>query len=958
MMKRKNIPDSNQSESKIQRQKAEELLKMKRINPSYHQPVSLVDTDTLKLIHELEVHQIELEMQNKELRLACTRAEAATGKYSELYDFAPAGYFTLTRESKIVELNLSGSKMLGKVRSLLINNLFDRFISRDTKPGFNLFLAKAFSSNLKETCEIILLSGGASTMPVHLTGILSGNGEHCLITAVDMTGSKQLVLYQEALERLQKIASRVPGVVYQYRLRPDGSSCFPFASEAIKEIYRVSPDEVREDASKVFANLHPDDTPGVVASILASAKDLTPWKYEYRVKFSDGTIRFLYGNAVPQREDDGSVLWHGFITDITERKENEEELKRVSTRLELAARASGIGVWDYDIVKDNLVWDDQIFALYGLERKDFISLNEAWQAVVHADDKERVYGEFSKAINSLTDLNTEFRVYWPDGSLHHLRALGLIQHDGSGKPMRIVGTNWDITDLRIAEKEKLDDSENRYRSIFQGSPDGIVITDQETKKIMFANPAQCEMLGYTEQELKTMTIAGIHPTETFQDLLTEFEKQVRGEANLPENIQVLKKNGETFYADIKPGFIVIDGRKCNVGFFRDVTRRRLADIELKDALIKAQASDRLKTAFLQNISHEVRTPLNGILGFGSLLADPHLTLEEKQRFNQFLKSSSDRLLSTITDYIDTSLIVTENVEVVRKPVRIGKLMNELQTRFENLCNAGNLTLNLLIPKDQGDFILTTDPVLLQKIISCLIDNAIKFTPHGSVTMGYSVKTAIVEFFVIDTGIGIASEAHERIFEPFMHEIIANTRRYEGSGLGLTITRGFLNLLGGKIRLESEKGKGSAFFFSLPIEEEITLNDEPLAMPVLHAKIDRPVILIAEDDLFSDFYMGSILESMASVVYKVANGKDAVEMCRLHPEISIVLMDMKMPVMDGMEAARQIRTFRTDLLIIAVTAYAMSKDKKKAIDAGCNDFLSKPVSRDELLAKFKKYGLIE
>ena len=899
--------------------------------------------------------------------------------------------------------------------------------------------------------------------------------------------NKELAFKQE---NLSKIARLVPGVVYQYLLRPDGSSCFPYASEAINEIYRVSPEEVHEDASAVFANLHPDDLAGVAASIQASAKDLTPWQHEYRVKFKDGTIRSLYGNALPQRGADGSVLWHGFITDITARLSDEkagilleEELKKLTARLELAARAGGVGIWDYDIISGVLLWDDQMFAMYGINKTDFTGVYEAWQNGLHRDDKDRGDKEIQMAISGEKEFDTEFRVVWPDCSIHNIRALASVQRDESGKALRMIGTNWDITELREAEKEKLDVSESRYRSIFQGSPDGIMIADEQSKMNVFANPTQCAMLGYTEDELKTMTIAGIHPADTFQDTLAEFESLARGEKTIAANIQCLRKNGEIFFADIASSFMTINGRKCIVGFFRDITnrkrsedelknnaalltnliinlhegvlledsnrkisltnqlfcdmfgipappealrgadcsnaaeeskmffkdpgkfiadikvilarkttvlndelelvdgrfferdyiptyldneysghlwkyrditQRKRAEIVLKEALVKAEAGDRLKTAFLQNISHEVRTPLNGILGFGNLLADPDLSSEEKQNYTRFLKASSDRLINTITDYIDISLIVTENVEVNLKAVNITTLLKEAQTISQYDCDARNITLKLVIPKDQDHFTLITDPELLRKTISCLMSNALKFTDYGIVTLGYSIKSRAVEFFVTDTGIGIDEKAHSKIFEPFVHENTSENREYQGSGLGLSIVKGFLKLLGGEIRLESEMGKGAAFFFSLPMEPAKIVKDKPIAPPINHAGINLPVILVAEDDINSDIYMQIILNPITSAILKAPNGQVAVEMCRLHPEISLVLMDVKMPVMDGLEATRQIKSFRKDLPIIAVTAYALSIDKQKALDAGCDDFMSKPVSKKDLLEKLKKH----
>ena len=241
-----------------------------------------------------------------------------------------------------------------------------------------------------------------------------------------------------------------------------------------------------------------------------------------------------------------------------------------------------------------------------------------------------------------------------------------------------------------------------------------------------------------------------------------------------------------------------------------------ANIHLYAAKEKAEASDRMKTAFMQNISHEVRTPLNGLLGFGSLLAEPDLDDESRQQYLSMMKSSSDRLINTITDYIDISLIVSDSVEVFSRPVIINNIMMDLQNKFENIIRIKQLEFNLVISDDKELFCIQSDPELLTRIMFHLLSNAVKFTQQGQVTMGYSVDSEKIEFFVKDTGAGIEKEARERVFESFMQENITNTRGHEGSGLGLSIIRGFSKALGGEIRLESEKGKGSSFYFSLPL----------------------------------------------------------------------------------------------------------------------------------------------
>ena len=239
--------------------------------------------------------------------------------------------------------------------------------------------------------------------------------------------------------------------------------------------------------------------------------------------------------------------------------------------------------------------------------------------------------------------------------------------------------------------------------------------------------------------------------------------------------------------------------------------------ELIMARDKAQASDRLKTAFMHNISHEVRTPLNGILGFSSLIANPEFDVTSKQTFLTLLKNSSDRLVNTITDYIDISLIASENMEVSQMRVMVNEELSALVRKYQGICLQKALSFNCIINKDHDGFSFQTDPELFRKIMVHLLDNAVKFTTEGSVTLSYFITDSDLEFRVTDTGAGISEEAQERIFESFMQEEVADTRGHEGSGLGLSVVKGLLQLLGGSIRLESVKGEGSSFTVTIPLE---------------------------------------------------------------------------------------------------------------------------------------------
>ena len=424
--------------------------------------------------------------------------------------------------------------------------------------------------------------------------------------------AKATAVAEEALSRLRKIASRVPGLVYEFRLRPDGTSCFPFASEGAKDIYRVNPEEISDDASIVFTRLHPDDFDGVVASIGESARELTVWRHEYRVKFDDGTIRWLSGNAMPTLEADGSVLWHGLITDITERRQREDELNRVSMRLALATRIGGVGVWDYDIVNNILVWDDQMFALYGIKKEDFSGAYDAWQSGLHSADKERGDREIKMAIAGEKEFDTEFRVVWPDDTVHYLRAIAIVQRDESGKPLNLVGTNWDITEQKQAE-QALRLSETRHSSMIANISDVIAIMGIDGT-MKYKSPNIEKYFGWHPNDLiGTNGWATVHPDD-LERLQKEFYDLVKN-PNSAKTVEYRYKCKDGSYKPIELTATnllndnVINGLLFN---YHDITDRIKAE-EFEDELFNL--SLQLTGIPVSEIDGALNMALNKIGGF-------------------------------------------------------------------------------------------------------------------------------------------------------------------------------------------------------------------------------------------------------------------------------------------------------------------------------------------------------
>ncbi|MFZ4546872.1 MAG: response regulator [Bacteroidales bacterium] len=374
--------------------------------------------------------------------------------------------------------------------------------------------------------------------------------------------------------------------------------------------------------------------------------------------------------------------------------------------------------------------------------------------------------------------------------------------------------------------------------------------------------------------------------------------------------------------------------------------------ELKVALAKAEAGDKLKSAFINNISHEIRTPLNGIIGFSEMILNPDSSYEDNELCYGVIRKSSKRLINTVNSYVDVALIVTGTMEISKRPTNIDHLLSEIYTEFADACKQKNVELTISKPIDQDVLILKSDSDKIRKVAYHLLDNAVKFIETGTITFGYEHIANDIVFFVKDTGPGIMPENIGKIYDAFMSHEPDTTHRHDGSGLGLTIAFGMVQLLGGKIWVESKGGSGAIFYFSLPVSENPII---PARIVTEAQKVESglpPLVLIAEDDDSNFKYTEIVLQYASYKVMRAENGVEAVECCRNHPEIRVVLMDIKMPMMDGFEATKQIRKFRPDLPIIALTAHVTTEDENKAFTAGCTDYITKPVSKAKLIEIIK------
>ncbi len=546
-----------------------------------------------------------------------------------------------------------------------------------------------------------------------------------------------------------------------------------------------------------------------------------------------------------------------------------------------------------------------------------------------------------------------------DGTIHDVIFNKSAFINSKGDVEGLIGFIVDITEQKRIENE-LRMSEERYRNLIELSPESIIMLDLQGY-VLTCNKNFCQVSGMTEQE-----ISGKHFSELIffsKEDLPQFHAIFSSFIN-QDKISPIEYNWQNTHGEQKTSRAhvgkIFSGNTV-IGFqviVIDITAQKKTMDELIRAKEKAEESDRLKSAFLANISHEIRTPMNGILGFTQLLDSDELTPAVKKRYIDSIHRSGEYLLHIINDIIDISKIEANQIKIVEQAFNLNKLIEELFLFYETnkVPNTeGNITLKISAGLTNQSSVIVTDRNRLRQILSNLLDNAFKYTLKGTITFGYTLQTIketeYLQFFVRDTGIGIEDSVQDTIFDRFMQSTSAEKMKRGGTGLGLAITRGLVKLLGGRVEFESTPGKGSVFYFTIPYKNATMENNSNQSQRTRKEfNWEGKTILIVEDDEINLEYLEAIFRSTMVNLLISNSGEEAIEMIKESNHISLILMDVRLPGINGLETTKEIKQINPELPIIAQTAYAMVEDKEKSLKAGCDDYISKPINRKELMEK--------
>jgi PAS domain S-box-containing protein len=681
------------------------------------------------------------------------------------------------------------------------------------------------------------------------------------------------------------------------------------------------------------------------------------WRGEVCNRAKDGSLYWVDSIIAPFLGPDGKIEKYISIrTDITARKLAHQQMEAMTARLTLATRAGGIGIWDWDVVANNLLWDDNMYALYGIRREDFSSAYAAWVHTLHPDDKVRGEAEINAALVGQRPFDTQFRVCRGDGEIRHIRAIAKVQRDAQGKPLRMTGVNWDITDLTTSLRT-LNEERTRLAHIIDGTGAGTWEWEIPSGRTVF-NERWAQIIGYTLAELEPVNIGTwtrlVHPDDAAQSA-SLLQRHFAGETPTYDcECRMRCKDGAWVWVHDRGRVIerTADGQPLRMyGTHVDITARKRAETEMEelnqaltqqtamanDMAARAEMANSAKSAFLANMSHEIRTPMNGVLGMTELMLGMGLTTEQEDAARTVYRSA-ESLLTILNDILDFSKIEAGRLDLERIPFDLQQLVFDVAELFRGRLSGSAVELLVHVAPDAPTRLLG-DPGRIRQILTNLVGNAVKFTSAGHILIELTASDNGFRLQVSDTGIGIPADRQAALFEPFTQADSSTSRKFGGTGLGLAICKRLADAMGGSIALESRPGAGTTFTVAL------ALPGDPAPPPLVAspASLRGLRILAVDDNAVNRTILAEQLIALGCIPVMAEHAEAALAHLAGERDFAAAVLDRHMPHIDGEMLAERIRADprHRALPMVLLTSSGVRGDGQRLEQAGFAGYLLKP-----------------
>ena len=919
------------------------------------------------LLHLIKAQEI-VNNDSKSLLTTINKQKNDLKKFSLIAQETVNGVIIADAKGKIEWINRAFSTITGYSLEEVVGKTPGSFLQgNNTDKNTINYLRRQIQSALPFECEILNYSKQGKPYWVKINGQpifdINGNVQQFFALEEDITQRK---FAEESLriaeERWQFALEGAGDGVWEY----DSIENKTFFSVAYKKMLGYEDDELKNDVAEFRSRVHPEDLHLIDKDDEAYQKGLiNHHKREYRIRNKQGEYIWISdrGMVISRDEHNKPTRFIGTHTDITDKKIAEQKLEEQRKFYEgvLNEIPSDIAVFDAEhryLFLNPIAVKDEVLRkwMIGKKDEDYCLLKNKPMSIAH--DRRTL---FNQVVESKQMLVWEETITNKHGETeYHLRNMYPVLNE-QGNVKMVIGYGMNITERRTIEKE-IERKEKRYRDLFNYSQ-ALICTHDLDGNILSVNPAICNLLGYSSDEMIGQNLSAFIEKRDADKFRTNYLSIIQKEEVANGLFKVLNKNGNSLYLLYKNYKVIEDGLQPYViGFSQDITDRIKAENELLIAKKMTEDSALAKEKFLANMSHEIRTPMNGILGIAGLISKTKLTIQQ-QNYVKLIKESANNLLVIVNDVLDIEKIAAGKLEFESLHFDIGEKLQTTLQSFQYKAEEKGVFLQLInnLPKN---LVVKGDPFRLSQIFNNLISNALKFTQKGSITISAETvsvneKETELQFKVIDSGIGISNDKLAIIFDPFIQASTDTTRKYGGTGLGLTICKSLVEMQGGQISVTSKENVGTTFTFIIPFDlgnENEIIKDNDLT-GIDQEKLGKKRILVAEDVELNRFIIKHILESWGVEIDIAYNGFDAVEKVKTN-HYDLILMDIQMPVMDGIEATKAIRELtdsnKANIPIIALTANALKGNESIYLDAGMNASVTKPYTEQKLFSTVNNF----